>query len=127
MTQRTAASGSRIDGIGLMIGSIHSSITRQHRLGTKWPSMHAVYGDPQVFGWLCRPIAVRRWGSDRDKLPRSLGRVAEWQTRWLQVPVSFGTWGFKSPFAHKECGLGSPTTKAGDPMGFPAFSPLAGF
>jgi hypothetical protein len=29
------------------------------------------------------------------------GRVAEWQTRWLQVPVSFGTWGFKSPFAHK--------------------------
>jgi hypothetical protein len=30
-----------------------------------------------------------------------LGRVAEWQTRWLQVPVSFGTWGFKSPFAHK--------------------------
>jgi hypothetical protein len=30
-----------------------------------------------------------------------LGRVAEWQTRWLQVPVSFGTWGFKSPFAHQ--------------------------
>ena len=30
------------------------------------------------------------------------GRVAEWQTRWLQVPVSFGTWGFKSPFAHHE-------------------------
>jgi hypothetical protein len=28
--------------------------------------------------------------------------VAEWQTRWLQVPVSFGTWGFKSPFAHSE-------------------------
>jgi hypothetical protein len=27
--------------------------------------------------------------------------VAEWQTRWLQVPVSFGTWGFKSPFAHR--------------------------
>jgi DNA repair protein RadD len=37
----------------------------------------------------------------RDRLPRLLGRVAEWQTRWLQVPVSFGTWGFKSPFAHK--------------------------
>lgn len=35
-----------------------------------------------------------------DRLPRLLGRVAEWQTRWLQVPVSFGTWGFKSPFAH---------------------------
>ncbi len=34
------------------------------------------------------------------------GRVAEWQTRWLQVPVSFGTWGFKSPFAHKIGDLG---------------------
>lgn len=29
-------------------------------------------------------------------------RVAERQTRWLQVPVSFGTWGFKSPLAHNE-------------------------
>src|SRR4029079_2247949 len=38
--------------------------------------------------------------SSRASLPRLLGRVAEWQTRWLQVPVSFGTWGFKSPFAH---------------------------
>ena len=34
--------------------------------------------------------------------PGRFGRVAEWQTRWLQVPVSFGTWGFKSPFAHSE-------------------------
>lgn len=34
--------------------------------------------------------------------PGCFGRVAEWQTRWLQVPVSFGTWGFKSPFAHSE-------------------------
>jgi hypothetical protein len=39
---------------------------------------------------------------DRDSLARLFGRVAEWQTRWLQVPVSFGTWGFKSPFAHIE-------------------------
>ena len=30
-----------------------------------------------------------------------LGRVAEWQTRWLQVPVSARTWGFKSPLAHQ--------------------------
>src|SRR5690349_20385905 len=37
----------------------------------------------------------------RDTVVQSLGRVAEWQTRWLQVPVSFGTWGFKSPFAHR--------------------------
>jgi hypothetical protein len=41
-------------------------------------------------------------GRSSDRLPRLLGRVAEWQTRWLQVPVSFGTWGFKSPFAHNE-------------------------
>ncbi len=27
-------------------------------------------------------------------------RVAERQTRWLQVPVSARTWGFKSPLAH---------------------------
>ena len=40
-----------------------------------------------------------------DDMPAEFGghgRVAEWQTRWLQVPVSFGTWGFKSPFAHHE-------------------------
>ncbi len=40
-----------------------------------------------------------------DDMPADFGghgRVAEWQTRWLQVPVSFGTWGFKSPFAHRE-------------------------
>ena len=30
-----------------------------------------------------------------------LGRVAEWQTSWLQVPVSARTWGFKSPLAHQ--------------------------
>ena len=28
------------------------------------------------------------------------GRVAEWQTRWLQVPVRATSWGFKSPLAH---------------------------
>ena len=27
-------------------------------------------------------------------------RVAEWQTRWLQVPVPARAWGFKSPLAH---------------------------
>ena len=31
---------------------------------------------------------------------RQLGRVAKWQTRWLQVPVFVRTWGFKSPLAH---------------------------
>src|SRR3954470_17170181 len=49
-------------------------------------------------------------GASRNRLPRLLGRVAEWQTRWLQVPVSFGTWGFKSPFAHKSKRGGSPIT-----------------
>lgn len=29
-----------------------------------------------------------------------LGRVAKWQTRWLQVPVRATSWGFKSPLAH---------------------------
>src|SRR5215207_11509432 len=34
--------------------------------------------------------------------PRAVGaRVAERQTRWLQVPVSARTWGFKSPLAHQ--------------------------
>ena len=28
-------------------------------------------------------------------------RVAERQTRWLQVPVSERAWGFKSPLAHQ--------------------------
>ena len=51
-----------------------------------------------------RPPLLRFWGAldGGDRLLRSSGRVAEWQTRWLQVPVSFGTWGFKSPFAHNE-------------------------
>ena len=33
-------------------------------------------------------------------LPRTLGRVAEWQTRTVQVRVSVRTWGFNSPLAH---------------------------
>ena len=48
--------------------------------------------------------AARRFGERAIRVIWSIGcfpgRVAEWQTRWLQVPVSFGTWGFKSPFAH---------------------------
>lgn len=46
-------------------------------------------------------MAISYPARDRDTVSQSLGRVAEWQTRWLQVPVSFGTWGFKSPFAHR--------------------------
>ncbi len=33
-------------------------------------------------------------------LVSALARVAEWQTRWLQVPVPERVWGFKSPLAH---------------------------
>ena len=57
---------------------------------------------PQVGGRLGRIGTVGDRGRRSDRLPRLLGRVAEWQTRWLQVPVSFGTWGFKSPFAHNQ-------------------------
>jgi hypothetical protein len=28
--------------------------------------------------------------------------VAEWQTRWLQVPVLARVWEFDSPFGHKD-------------------------
>jgi hypothetical protein len=56
----------------------------------------ALFGPPRELG------AVGERGCPRDTLHRLFGRVAEWQTRWLQVPVSFGTWGFKSPFAHHE-------------------------
>ena len=49
-----------------------------------------------------------RWTpEDRASLSRLVrgistdrARVAERQTRWLQVPVSARTWGFKSPLAH---------------------------
>lgn len=57
-------------------------------------------------------MAAARWPSARQKLVLGaarrvgtvctpLGRVAEWQTRWLQVPVFARTWGFKSPLAHR--------------------------
>lgn len=51
----------------------------------------------------CRAMPARAAGARghySGMVLRLFGRVAEWQTRWLQVPVSFGTWGFKSPFAH---------------------------
>ncbi len=40
------------------------------------------------------------WQGDAASVLVPLGRVAEWQTRWLQVPVFVRTWGFKSPLAH---------------------------
>ena len=55
-------------------------------------------------------MLVAREGCDpASLLERSLhrlegrlsGRVVEWQTRWLQVPVRESVWGFKSPLAHE--------------------------
>ena len=43
-------------------------------------------------------LAVRKPAVIRVR--RSCARVAERQTRWLQVPVSERAWGFKSPLAH---------------------------
>ncbi len=37
-----------------------------------------------------------------EALRKRLARVAEWQTRWLQVPVPARAWGFKSPLAHEK-------------------------
>src|SRR4051812_635469 len=37
----------------------------------------------------------------RYGLPRYSGEWRNWQTRWIQVPVSERTWGFKSPLAHQ--------------------------
>ena len=45
--------------------------------------------------------------------PRLLGRVAEWQTRTVQVRVSVRTWGFNSPLAHFSRWLVSSTRWAG--------------
>ena len=65
----------------------------QSRLGATAPMRRRLAGPPS---------AVGPYGHYSDMVHRLFfGRVAEWQTRWLQVPVSFGTWGFKSPFAHQ--------------------------
>ena len=63
-------------------------------------------GDSVRFG-CARCASLRRIdvGDGRSgllTLALPLGRVAEWQTRWLQVPVSERMWGFKSPLAHDE-------------------------
>ena len=43
-------------------------------------------------------LAFPGWLASTDA---NRARVAERQTRWLQVPVSARTWGFKSPLAHQ--------------------------
>src|SRR5690606_40798493 len=69
----------------LPAGVVVPGITRERALGHR--------GSVLAFCVLCRgDVAVRH------------GQVAEWQTRWLQVPVSERTWGFKSPLAHRWTG-----------------------
>lgn len=51
---------------------------------------------------------IPAWGSADGN---ANARVAERQTRWLQVPVSERAWGFKSPLAHHKVPIGSSTQK----------------
>ena len=48
----------------------------------------------------CTRSAATVGGRQVGSVAVLLGRVAEWQTRWLQVPVRVSSWGFKSPLAH---------------------------
>jgi hypothetical protein len=62
--------------------------------------------DDEVGGLQARCANAQRVGRAslsrlvRTALTATRARVAERQTRWLQVPVSARTWGFKSPLAH---------------------------
>ena len=47
------------------------------------------------------PLCVLTFPAWIAQHARPSARVAERQTRWLQVPVSARTWGFKSPLAHQ--------------------------
>ena len=52
-------------------------------------------------------LRLRRTGLLRFR-PHSWASGGIWQTRRLQVPVSFGSWGFKSPLAHAVSYIYSP-------------------
>src|SRR5690242_17914629 len=63
------------------------------RPGQRWyrdSTMRAIRGDR----------IEARWENLRASVSVPLGRVAEWQTRTVQVRVSVRTWGFNSPLAH---------------------------
>jgi hypothetical protein len=101
MRQRASVSAgdmAYLHGIGRVLRSGTNRILRIKSKQVSYPILGEVAA---VDGTGGRIGTVGERGASRDRLPRLLGRVAEWQTRWLQVPVSFGTWGFKSPFAHK--------------------------
>jgi hypothetical protein len=50
--------------------------------------------------------------------PFHFARVAEWQTRQLQVLVSERAWGFKSPLAHDDDNVGGVGSDAGFELSF---------
>ena len=47
-------------------------------------------------------VSAQAPGTGPAKVGPALGRVAEWQTRTVQVRVSERTWGFNSPLAHHD-------------------------
>ena len=54
----------------------------------------------RIFGGLARCCKAKRVVERLTARATVLARVADWQTRWLQVPVPARAWGFKSPLAH---------------------------
>jgi hypothetical protein len=66
--------------------------------------------------WTAGPVWISEWSSP-TLCERA--RVAEWQTRWLQVPVSERAWGFKSPLAHHK--VLSQDGETLEPFGFEGF------
>jgi hypothetical protein len=78
-------------------------VLRYSHKGT--PQMVGCRGPDYPLGRLLTHLQGKRGlpkGPNRFYILRfhSSGRVVEWQTRWLQVPVRASVWGFKSPLAH---------------------------
>src|SRR5215207_8077442 len=63
-----------------------------------------VFVTQMVLSRITIAAAENGWRASLSRLDHAArvvrARVAERQTRWLQVPVSARTWGFKSPLAH---------------------------
>src|SRR5215212_4976865 len=66
---------------------------------------HVVFVTQMVLSRITIAAADNGWRASLSRLDHAASavqaRVAERQTRWLQVPVSARTWGFKSPLAHQ--------------------------
>src|SRR4051794_19509769 len=72
-----------------------------HATPTGGRALRSYRGTPDLVGTL-HGLPVPVWGKPGrwDSLGPLHARVAERQTRWLQVPVSERAWGVKSPLAH---------------------------